>query len=105
MSAYVKVTDDSNATFMALKDYFKNEGKYEKISDISFSSERKWSSVTFKDIGTIIVGLILCIIDGTLILAVIFGSLLVFPPLLTRHCVYNFLMAHLGTPTFNAKTE
>ena len=56
MSAYVKVTDDSNATFMALKDYFKNEGKYEKISDISFSSERKWSSVTFKDIGTIIVG-------------------------------------------------
>ena len=56
MSAYVKATDDSNATFMALKDYFKNEGKYEKISDISFSSERKWSSVTFKDIGTIIVG-------------------------------------------------
>ena len=56
MSAYVRLTDDSNATFMALKDYFKNEGKYEKISDISFSSERKWSSVTFKDIGTIIVG-------------------------------------------------
>lgn len=56
MNSYVKVTDDSNATFMALKNHFKGEAKYEKISDISFSSERKWSSVTFKDIGTIIVG-------------------------------------------------
>ena len=56
MSSYVKGTDDSNATFMALKNHFKGEAKYEKISDISFSSERKWSSVTFKDIGTIIVG-------------------------------------------------
>ncbi len=56
MNSYVKVTDDSNATFIALKNYFKGEAKYEKLSDISFSSERKWSSVTFKDIGTIIVG-------------------------------------------------
>ena len=56
MSSYVKVTDDSNATFMALKNHFKGEAKYEKLSDISFSSERKWSSVTFKDIGAIIVG-------------------------------------------------
>ena len=56
MNSYVKATDDSNATFMALKNYFKGEAKYEKISDISFSSERKWSSVTFRDIGTIIVG-------------------------------------------------
>ena len=56
MNSYVKTTDDSNATFMALKGYFKGEAKYEKISDISFSSERKWSSVTLKGIGTIIVG-------------------------------------------------
>ena len=56
MNSYVKMTDDSNATFMALKNHFKGEAKYEKISDISFSSERKWSSVTFRDIGTIIVG-------------------------------------------------
>lgn len=56
MNSYVKATDDSNATFMALKNHFKGETKYEKISDISFSSERKWSSVTFKNIGTIIVG-------------------------------------------------
>ena len=56
MNSYVKTTDDSNATFMALKDYFKGDAKYEKISDISFSSERKWSSVTLKNAGTVIVG-------------------------------------------------
>lgn len=56
MSSYVKVTDDSNATFLAMKNYFTEDTKYEKISDVSFSSERKWSSVTFKDIGSIIVG-------------------------------------------------
>ena len=56
LCSYVKETDDSNNTFMALKNYFEGEGKYEKISDISFSSERKWSSVTFKDLGTIVVG-------------------------------------------------
>ncbi len=56
MSTYVNEADDSNSTFMALKNYFQGESKYEKISDVSFSSERKWSSVTFKDLGTIVVG-------------------------------------------------
>ena len=56
MNSYVKSTDDSNSTFMALKNYFIGDLKHEKISDISFSSERKWSSVSFKDLGTIIVG-------------------------------------------------
>lgn len=56
MNSYVNVADDSNSTFIALKNYFKGEAKYEKTSDISFSSERKWSSVTFKDLGSIIVG-------------------------------------------------
>ncbi len=57
MISYVHCTDDSNNTFLALKHHFKGkETKYEKVSDISFSSERKWSSVTFKDLGTIVVG-------------------------------------------------
>lgn len=56
MNTYVNETDDSNNTFMALKNYFKGESKYTKTSDISFSSERKWSSVTFDGLGTIIVG-------------------------------------------------
>ena len=56
MISYVNSTDDSNNTFIALKNHFKGKSTYEKISDISFSSERKWSSVTFKDLGTIVVG-------------------------------------------------
>lgn len=56
MTAYVNTADDTNNTFLALKNKFKGKNTYEKISDISFSSERKWSSVTFKDIGTIVVG-------------------------------------------------
>ena len=56
MTEYVNTTDDTNNTFLALKNKFKGKNTYEKISDISFSSERKWSSVTFKDIGTIVVG-------------------------------------------------
>lgn len=56
MTAYVNTTDDTNNTFLALKNKFKGKNTYEKVSDISFSSERKWSSVTFKDIGTIVVG-------------------------------------------------
>ena len=56
MQAYVKEADDSNSTFKALEEYYKGDYKLEKISDISFSSERKWSSITFKNLGTVIVG-------------------------------------------------
>ena len=56
MQAYVKEADDSNATFKALEEYYKGDYKLEKISDISFSSERKWSSITFRNLGTVIVG-------------------------------------------------
>ncbi len=56
MTAFVNVTEDNNATFKALKNYFKGDIHYEKVDDIPFSSERKWSSISFKDMGTIIVG-------------------------------------------------
>ena len=56
MQAYVKESYDSNATFKALEEYYKGDYKLEKISDISFSSERKWSSITFRNLGTVIVG-------------------------------------------------
>ena len=56
MQAYVKEADDSNATFKALAEYYKGDYKLEKISDISFSSERKWSSITFRNLGTVIIG-------------------------------------------------
>ena len=56
LSAFVNEMGDNNGTFQALKDYFKEEDKFEVDYKNSFSSERKWSSISFKEIGTIIVG-------------------------------------------------
>lgn len=56
MIAFVNGMEDNNATFKALHDYFKGDMKYEKIDNIPFSSERKWSSISFKKEGSIIVG-------------------------------------------------
>lgn len=56
LSAFVNEMGDNNGTFQALKDYFKGNDKFEVDCKNSFSSERKWSSISFKDIGSIIVG-------------------------------------------------
>ncbi len=56
LSAFVNEMGDNNATFEALKDYFKGDDKFEVIDKVTFSSERKWSSITFKEIGSIIIG-------------------------------------------------
>lgn len=56
MTAFVNGMEDNNATFKALQDYFKGDMVYEKIDNIPFSSERKWSSISFKKEGSIIVG-------------------------------------------------
>ena len=56
LSAFVNEMGDNNGTFQALKDYFKGNDKFEVDYKNSFSSERKWSSISFKDIGSIIVG-------------------------------------------------
>jgi len=53
---FVGVMEDNNATFMALKDYFTSDMTYKPIHRTPFSSDRKWSSATFEDIGTIIIG-------------------------------------------------
>ncbi|OHS96635.1 hypothetical protein TRFO_37155 [Tritrichomonas foetus] len=52
----------------------------------------------------IISGLLLCVLDGLLILSILVAICLIFPPLLTREVVYAFLMAHLGHP-FPEKEE
>jgi len=49
-------SEENNATFIALKNYFEPEYLYKTISKVAFSSQRKWSSVTFEDIGTFILG-------------------------------------------------
>lgn len=56
MTAFVNEMSDNNATFMALKDYYKGEDKFEVEDNMAFSSERKWSSISFKEIGSIVLG-------------------------------------------------
>ena len=56
MTAFVNEMTDNNATFMALKDYFKGDDTFEVEDNMSFSSERKWSSISFKRIGSIVLG-------------------------------------------------
>ena len=56
MIAFVNGMDDTNATFKAMKNHFKGDINYQKIDSVPFSSERKWSSISFKDEGSIVVG-------------------------------------------------
>ena len=56
MIAFVNGMDDTNATFKAIKNHFKGDINYQKIDSVPFASERKWSSISFKDEGSIVVG-------------------------------------------------
>ena len=56
MIAFVNGMDDTNSTFRAIKNHFKGDTTFEKIDNVPFSSERKWSSISFKEEGSIIVG-------------------------------------------------
>ena len=56
MTAFVNGMGDNNATFKALKKHFKGNIEYKKIDEVPFSSERKWSAITFEEYGSIIVG-------------------------------------------------
>ena len=54
--SYMAASDDNNATFQALKEQFAPKPVYAPAHKISFSSKRKWSSVSFQGAGTIFVG-------------------------------------------------
>lgn len=56
MTAFVNGMGDNNATFKALKKHFKGDIEYKKVDEVPFSSERKWSAITFEEYGSIIVG-------------------------------------------------
>ena len=56
MVAFVNGMEDNNATFKAMKAYFKGDVLYNTIEKIPFSSERKWSAISFENMGTIIMG-------------------------------------------------
>lgn len=56
LGAFVTASDDNNATFQSLKEYVKPFCLESVIEKIPFSSERKWSAVTFETVGTLVVG-------------------------------------------------
>ena len=56
MVAFVNGMEDNNATFKAMKKYFKGDTIYNTIEKIPFSSERKWSAISFENMGPIDMG-------------------------------------------------
>lgn len=57
MGAFLAHSDDNNATFQAMRNYFPNAGgTLEPTAKIPFSSQRKWSAMTFPELGTLVVG-------------------------------------------------
>lgn len=57
MGAFLAHSDDNNATFQAMRNYFPDTGSaLETIAKIPFSSQRKWSAMTFPEMGTLVVG-------------------------------------------------
>lgn len=57
MEDFLSHSDDNNATFQAMRDFFPGRGGgLEPASKISFSSQRKWSAMTFPELGTVVVG-------------------------------------------------
>ena len=56
LSAFVNEIGDNNGTFQALKEHFNCNDNFDVDYKNQFSSERKWSSISFKGIGSIIVG-------------------------------------------------
>ncbi len=57
MGAFLAHSDDNNATFQAMRSYFPDAGStLEPTARIAFSSQRKWSAMTFPELGTLVVG-------------------------------------------------
>ena len=57
MGAFLAHSDDSNATFRAMRAYFPDDGgDLAPAAKIPFSSQRKWSAMTFPKLGALVVG-------------------------------------------------
>lgn len=56
IGSFLKNTKDNNATFQALSSYFSENDKLSPVSEIPFSSDRKWSAMTFEGKGTFLIG-------------------------------------------------
>ncbi|MCL2869284.1 cation-translocating P-type ATPase [Candidatus Saccharibacteria bacterium] len=56
MGAYMKNSSDNDSTTLALRAYFAENEAYKASKTVSFSSQRKWSAMHFKDVGTLVLG-------------------------------------------------
>ncbi|MBC5787494.1 cation-translocating P-type ATPase [Clostridium facile] len=56
MGSFLQYSDDNNATFQALNSYFSKNNSLVPVHKIPFSSERKWSAMTFDQVGTLLIG-------------------------------------------------
>ena len=56
VACFMGAAEGNNATFLALAERFPADYTYQAVRQVPFSSDRKWGSVTFKDIGTIYIG-------------------------------------------------
>ena len=57
LSNISKFSEDENATIMAIKDKFCNIKKeFKPLKKVPFSSETKWSGISFENVGTVIIG-------------------------------------------------
>lgn len=56
MGNMIRVIQDDNSTFLALKAHFAANSSFENIATIPFSSERKYSGASFTNQGTFIMG-------------------------------------------------
>lgn len=55
MGSFLHHTHDNNASFQALNQYFDKNTLHEPVQNVPFSSERKWSAMTFAT-GTLVLG-------------------------------------------------
>ena len=56
MGNFLTHTQDNNATFQAMYTYFNGMDTLSVTEQIPFSSDRKWSAMTFSGVGTLVIG-------------------------------------------------
>lgn len=56
LNAYAQVSKDENPTMCAIKEKYKKKTTFVAKEIMAFSSDKKWSGVTFKDKGTYVLG-------------------------------------------------
>lgn len=54
--SYLHYSDDNNATYQAICEHFTLKDRHQPNQKIAFSSQRKWSAMTFDGFGSIVMG-------------------------------------------------